>query len=195
MDLYAKYGDEQHPVYLEMASANYTRYSGFLLSIIDSAIASNQSWLSEQIIKAINFHAIVALNPEAGQYRPGYVEVGDYVPPPADQVASSMAALVDEVNQRWEEATAVELATYALWRINQIHPFVNGNGRTARAICYFIICVKFGMALPGNPTLPEMLRREPTRSEHIAKLKLADSSGNLSELAMLVDRLITQQLQ
>ncbi|MEX1365172.1 MAG: Fic family protein [Nannocystaceae bacterium] len=26
---------------------------------------------------------------------------------------------------------------YTLWRLNWIHPFVEGNGRTARAACYY----------------------------------------------------------
>lgn len=195
MDLYAKYRNEGHPVYQRMESANYTRYSGFLESVIESAIESQQGWLSEPLIKAINFQATVALYLEAGEYRARAVDVGDYIPPPPGQIASAMTALVNEVNRRWEQEDAIKLAVYALWRINQIHPFVNGNGRTARAICYFIICVKAGGTLPGNPTLPELLRREPTRSEYVNGLKWADSNGDLSKLATLIQRLITQQLQ
>ncbi len=36
------------------------------------------------------------------------------------------------------------LAAYALWRLNWIHPFIEGNGRTARAACYYLICMKYG---------------------------------------------------
>ena len=42
------------------------------------------------------------------------------------------------------------LAAYALWRLNWIHPFVEGNGRTARAACYYLICMKAGRLLPGK---------------------------------------------
>jgi hypothetical protein len=35
------------------------------------------------------------------------------------------------------QVVPTELAAYGLWRLNWIHPFVEGNGRTARAVCYF----------------------------------------------------------
>ena len=81
-----------------------------------------------------------------------------------------------------------------LWRITHIHPFVNGNGRTARAVCYFILCVKAGIWLPGNTILPEQLRREPIRTEYVAALREADS-GQGQSLVMLIHRLLTEQLQ
>ena len=43
-----------------------------------------------------------------------------------------MDAFVDEVNRRLETADVLTLAAYCLWRLNHIHPFINGNGRTAR---------------------------------------------------------------
>ena len=193
MDLFARYQTEQDPVYQQVEAANNLRYSGFLISMIESAIASDQRWLTEPLIKAINFHAIVALFPEAGRYRSVPVYVGDYTPPPADQVKSLMQDLVNTVNENWNDSPSIPLAAHALWRINQIHPFVNGNGRTARAICYFIICVKSGGVLPGSPTLPDRLRQPSTRTEYVRALQLADK-GDPSVLVSLIQDLITEQL-
>ena len=96
---------------------------------------------------------------------------------------------------RVEQATSpVELASHALWRINYIHPFVNGNGRTARAVCYFILCVKLGGQLPGRTTLPEILRREPTRTLYVQALRVADE-GNSEPLARLVRQVVSLQIQ
>jgi Fic family protein len=195
MDLYAWAKTEQDPVYQQVETANNLRYTGFLRSMIDSAISSSQSWLSEPFIKAINFHAIVALHPEAGQYRSVDVKVDDYTPPPFCLVPSLMEEFVENVNQNWDVHNTMTLAAYALWGVNAVHPFVNGNGRTARAACYFIVCVKAGGVLPGNPTLPEMLREEPIRSEYVKALKTADSGGVLNDLGDLINKLITQQLQ
>ncbi len=43
-----------------------------------------------------------------------------------------MDGLVGDINSHWEPEDPVSLATHALWRLNVIHPFVNGNGRTRK---------------------------------------------------------------
>ena len=163
MDLLELVGSEQDPIYRSMAASNMSRQYAFMFSVVEVAIALRRPLLSESIIKALNFHAIVGLHHEAGQYRSCEVAVGSYEPPAHFRVEPLMDDLVNELNWRWQAAEPFELAAYALWRINNIHPFVNGNGRTARAVCYFILCVKLGGLLPGSTILPEMLRQEPTR--------------------------------
>ena len=68
-----------------------------------------------------------------------------------------MADLVDYLETNWATAPELHLAAYAMWRINDIHPFINGNGHTARAVCYYILSMKHGGLFPGTPTLPEIL--------------------------------------
>ena len=193
MDLFAKYQTEHDPVYQLVENENNSRYASFLITMIKSAIDSGQNWLTEDLIKAFNFHAIVALHPEAGQYRQTQVEVGNHLPPHADEVPDLMKQMVAEVNQRWDVWPSTRLAAHALWQINYIHPFRNGNGRAARAACYFIICVKVGGLLPGSSTLPTILQHEPVRAEYVDALKTADK-GNLDPLISLIERVLTQQL-
>lgn len=104
---------------------------------------------------------------------------------------------IDEVNRSWDSADPVWLACFILWKLNHIHPFVNGNGRTARVTCYFALCLKAGAWLPGDVLLPELLRRD--RPEYVAALKHADASLptgqlDLSALHALVSRLLIEQL-
>lgn len=84
--------------------------------------------------------------------------VGDYTPPDHYRVNALMDDFVNLVNRRWSETEPVSLAAYVLWRLNYIHPFINGNGRTARAACYFVLCVKVKGWLGGDTILPERLR-------------------------------------
>ena len=194
MDLYELVGDEQHPVYQDMASANNDRHYGFMFSAVQAAVALGRPLLSQSLIKAINFHAIVGLHHEAGQYRSHAVIVGAYNPPSHFRVESLMDDLVNDLNWRWQAAGAVELAAYALWRINNIHPFVNGNGRTARAVCYFILCVKLGGLLPGSIIFPEKLRQEPMRSSlYVPCLRSADQ-GDIAPLTNLIRALFVEQV-
>ena len=187
-------GSEQHPVYQAVASANDDRHYGFMFSAVQAAVALGRPLLSQSLIKAINFHAIVGLHHEAGQYRSHEVSVGAYIPPPRFRVEPLMDDLVNELNWRWQSASAVELAAYALWRINSIHPFVNGNGRTARAVCYFILCVKLGGLLPGRAIFPEKLRQEPMRSNlYVPCLQSADQ-GDIVPLTDLIRALLVEQI-
>ncbi len=194
MNLYDAVGrDEQHPAYRKMATENYLRYYDFLDSIIEANLSVGQLQLSHSLIKAINFHAIVGLHPEAGEYRNVPVAVGPFIPPPPESVGELMVDYVDRLNEAWALRDAVSLAAIALWRLNYIHPFVNGNGRTARAVCYYILCVKSGGLLPGKETVPEMLRAEPVRSSYIKALQQADE-GNLAPIVQLLSELLTNQL-
>ena len=73
-----------------------------------------------------------------GDYRNGMVHVADsqgkvvYQPPPDTDVPQLMQSLFQELGRIWINGDALDAAAFALWRVNWIHPFKNGNGRTAR---------------------------------------------------------------
>ena len=191
---------EDHPAYQALEISNAERHYGFLQSIVSAALALGQLFLSQTVIKAINYHAIACLHTNAGEYRPCPVSVGEYNPPAHYRVNDLMDEFVNTVNRRWDMANPFDLAAYVLWRLNYIHPFINGNGRTARAACYFVRCLKAGGWLGGNTILPELLRRD--RLEYIAALREVDgrASGSginpaqLAPLHALILRLLNEQL-
>ena len=193
MDLFELEGSEQNPVYQQVATANSRRHYDFLRSMISAALDSKRPWLSQWLIKAINFHAIVGLHADAGKYRVHPVTVGCYKPPAHYRVEHMMDEFVHWVNWNQQSLDAFTLSANVLWGINNIHPFVNGNGRTARATAYYVLCVKVGGLAPGRTILPELLRREPVRTEYVKALKVADK-GNIEPLIELVRRLVTQQI-
>ena len=85
-----------------------------------------------------------------------------------------MDDFVNLVNRQWDSGDPVGLSAFVLWKLNHIHPFINGNGRTARAACYFVLCVKLGGWLEGDQILPELLREN--RPEYVEALKKVDAS-------------------
>jgi Fic family protein len=85
-----------------------------------------------------------------------------------------MEDFVNTVNRFWNEHTdPVVLAAYVLWRLNHIHPFINGNGRTARAAAYFALCVAAGRWLQGTTILPELIRRN--RADYVEQCQALDA--------------------
>ncbi|MGE0768966.1 MAG: Fic family protein [Hyphomicrobiaceae bacterium] len=181
-----------------MAIANGNRHYDFLRSVVLAAVASGKPFISHNIIKALNYHAIVCLHTNPGEYRPWLVQVGDdFKPVQHFRVPDLMDDFINTVNVSLSSQDAVGLSAYVLWRLNHIHPFNNGNGRTARAACYFILCVTSGGWLRGAPILPELLVQN--RDEYVAALKAADASlpsggVDLADLHALLVRLLQQQM-
>jgi fido (protein-threonine AMPylation protein) len=198
MILFELTGSEDHPLYQELEVSNGNRQYGFLRSIIHAALQADKIFLSSHVIKALNFQAITCLHTNAGEFRPCEVKVSAHIPPAFYQVQAFMDDFVNEVNSRWRTVDdSVALAAFVLWRLNYIHPFINGNGRTARAVCYFVLCLSAGGWLPGKTILPELIRRE--RDEYVKALQAADESLkqgklDLSVLHALLERLMREQL-
>jgi hypothetical protein len=190
--------NEQHPAYQELEISNGNRQYHFLNSIMVASLQVQRPFLSQYIIKALNFHAITCLHSNAGEYRPCPVHVGDYQPPEHYRVQGLMDDFVNQVNRHWDSIDPVLLTCFVLWRLNYIHPFINGNGRTARAAAYFVLCLKMGGPLPGTVILPELLRKY--RDEYVVCLKhadqvrLADGNPDLGPLHQLVSRCLDEQL-
>lgn len=96
----------------------------------------------------------------------------EHVPPEPAFVSSHVQEMLAYVNDR--KRPALERAAYALWRLNWIHPFRGGNGRTSRCIAYLILCIDLGAMLPGLPTLPTLIYDK--REEYVMALRAADAS-------------------
>lgn len=189
--------NEAHPLYRKFEAENGARHYDFLRSFVEASLTTGKPFLSGHLIKALNFHAITCLHVSPGEYRPCQVKVGSYTPPEHYLVHAYMEEMVNEANRAWESTDPLVLAAWVLWRLNFIHPFINGNGRTARAAAYFVICVQAQGWLPGNPILPELLRQN--RDEYVTILGATDASYlagalDLSMLRGLLERLLGQQL-
>lgn len=191
-------GDEQNLAYQDLSIDNLERQYDFLRSLITAAVSLQRPMISTAIIKTLNMHAIACLHVSAGEYRPCEVDVGGYKPPDYYRIPELMNEFVNEVNYNWQNTDAIALATYVLWRVNHLHPFINGNGRTARALCYYVICVKSGGLLKGSPLLPELIRHN--RNEYVDLLQEVDRRFQINDPDFIVDlhafitRLVIQQL-
>lgn len=197
MILFELTNSEDNPVYQSLEISNINRQYDFLRSIVAASLDMERPFLSSHIIKALNFQAITCLHTNSGEYRPCQVYVGKHEPPAHYRVEALMDDFINYVNRIWEKTDSVALASYVLWRLNHIHPFINGNGRTARAACYFVLCVGAGGWLPGKTILPELISRD--RDEYVTALEHADktaSTGNLDigPLHALLSRLLEEQI-
>ena len=106
--------------------------------------------------------------------------------------------MCDYVNDHWEDRTALHLAAYMMWRLNWIHPFVDGNGRTSRAVSYLVLCVRLGYPLPGTNTIPDQIaaNKKPyyTALEEADKAFEANGQPDVSALEKLLEAHLAAQL-
>ena len=94
-----------------------------------------------------------------GRFSEEPINVGSHIPQ-FEKVPELMDRFISFVHENWYIYTATELAAYALWRMNWIHPFIEGNGRTARAVAYYLFCVRDGALLGGSKIMPERIKED-----------------------------------
>jgi Fic family protein len=143
--------------------------------------------------------ALEGITAYAGNFRPSEIEIhgSKHKPVPAHLVPTHVEELCDYVNENWERQSPIHLAAYVLWRLNWIHPFTDGNGRTARAASYLVLCVRLGYLLPGTNTIPEQIATN--KAPYYEALEAADEYWkqdklDLSMLEQLLSGLLANQL-
>lgn len=98
--------------------------------------------ITEQIIEKLHwlFYQKVDAS-QAGRYRSiqVYISGTDYVPPAPEDIAHLMKHLADQIYSSKSTLHPIELAAMAHKRLVDIHPFIDGNGRTARLLMNLIL--------------------------------------------------------
>ncbi len=180
----------------ENAIAQFDR----VLDMVDEVARGSRPFrLRTSMILDLHRLALDGLSGYAGNFRPADIEIGEskHVPPPAHLVPSLIEEMCDYVNDNAERSEALHLCAYVMWKLNWIHPFTDGNGRTSRALAYYVLCGKLGYLLPGNETVPEQIAAN--RMPYYQALEEADAQFNngkidLSQLEELLDKCLATQL-
>lgn len=180
----------------ENALAQFDR----VLDLIDVVARESRPFrLRTSMILDLHRLALDGLSNYAGNFRPADVAIGQskHVPPAAHLVPGLIEEMCDYVMDNFATAKALHLCAYVMWRLNWIHPFTDGNGRTSRALAYFVLCARIGYRLPGQETLPEQIARD--KPPYYLALELADQHWksehlDLTELEQLLDECLAAQL-
>lgn len=153
--------------------------------------------LTPLIVRGLQQSAIEGIYPCAGQYRHCeiLIDKSGHTPPPFVSVGPLVQDMCDYANSHADNA--IHCAAYLMWKVNWIHPFCGGNGRTSRAVSYLALCVCHGLILPGKTTVPEQI--ESDKAPYYAALESADESFrhgelNVSMMEQLIERLLIKQL-
>jgi len=136
--------------------------------------------ITESIIKNLHrlFYQKVDAD-QAGNYRTiqVYISGTEYIPPAPEDVPQLMKHLADQIHYSQSALHPVELAAAAHKRLADIHPFIDGNGRTARLLMNLIL-VNNGY---GVVSIPPILR-----NDYINALSASRRMNNLEPFAKLI---------
>lgn len=172
-----------------------------VLEMIQSHISPNKKpfILKSSVILRLQEAALRGIHPLAGTFRNTAVSItgSRHAPPEPLTVADEITDLCSYVNENWDKRDALHLAAYLLWKLNWIHPFADGNGRTARATSYLVMSIKLDSVLRGTPTIPEQIAND--KGPYYDALEAADvewAKGvvGVEKLEQMLEAMLQRQL-
>lgn len=184
----------------EAEALNGLRQFDYGIGAIQQAIDRKTFRLRPSLILNVQREALNGISAYAGNFRPAGVRIegSKHLPPDAHLVPELVEDLCDYVNAQWSTATPLHLAAYVMWRLNWIHPFSDGNGRTSRMMSYIVLCARLESVLPGHPTIPEQIvsNRDPYFDAlDAADLAWRDGRIDVSAMENLLGGMLAVQLK
>lgn len=185
--------------YLLLSQNNLERQFSLIADIVQASLET-RPFIDLQTVRALNAAAMTCLSEQPGRFR--YQEVSitgsDHTPPQPQDVKYLALEMMDQIKTEWDSENTYMLAAYALWRLVWIHPFEDGNGRTARALSYLIICIRESALLSGTKSYAELIKEN--RQIYIDNIRHADrtfSTGqvDLIPLAEFLAEIVAKQLR
>lgn len=191
--------EKDDPVFFaRIQEQNLLRQYDLLTNSIEIGLKQGIEAFDKYVLWQLNAHAVANISQFSGRFREQPIYVAKHIPPHFKDVPHQTDLFLSVVHENWEIMNdPTTLAAYVLWRLNWIHPFVEGNGRTARAACYYILCMRQGRLLPGSKIVPERIRED--RAPYYQALGTADKQWakghfDVSELADYLQKKLRDQL-
>jgi Fic family protein len=149
---------------------------------------TKKATISEHLLKSL--HQIITKTTEkewAGKYRDSNVIIGgaDHRPPEAITIPEHMKNLMSWLKENYKALHIVECAALFHHKLVHIHPFFDGNGRTAR-LAMNVLLMESGF--------PLVIILKNDRKKYYRVLAAADS-GNLKPLVSFIAQAVERSLE
>jgi Fic family protein len=180
--------------------ANGLRQFDLAVDIIKTFLEPDRPFaLRPSLIQSLQKIAVQGIEPHPGEWRTGSVKItrSPHTPPDAHLVGFLVQEMCDYVNNNWHEKTAFHLCAYVMWRLNWIHPFSDGNGRTSRIVSYIVLNVALHTLLPGSNTIPQQIQED--RTAYFKALESGDEAAragaiDVSDMEKAIRGMLATQL-
>lgn len=157
------------------------------LDFLYELVSGKRCTISEHLVRQL--HQLVVQETEkewAGRYRNGAVIIGGakHIPPDALDVPRQMAGMMQWLKKNERKMHTIELSAILHHKLAAIHPFFDGNGRTARLVMNVLLMRK------GFP-LAIILKND--RKKYYDVLQKADD-GDLAPLTLFIVQAVERTL-
>lgn len=147
-------------------------------------LVSKKVKLIERDLKQIHYLVFKSSGKEdAGRYRRLSIEISgsQHKPPKPYLIDEKMGNLFKWLRTNENKIHPIELAAVFHHRLTSIHPFINGNGRTARLVMNFLLMQH------GYP--PIIVKADgPSETEYYQTLESGDITGDLTPFVEFINR-------
>ena len=154
-------------------------------------LADQKTAVTESLIKDIHAIVLRGIDREnAGKYRsvPVAISGSRHVPPQPWQVSKLMEDLVIWVQEESSKLHPVIFAAEVHERIATIHPFIDGNGRTARLLMNLIL-IQNGYSIANIPGDAE------SRLAYYTALEKCNIEADKTEFNLLIASYVKENLE
>lgn len=157
-------------------------------SFLKAIVQSNEP-LTERTIKDIHAIILRGIDQEnAGVYRTPKVLIGgeDHIPPDPLQVPDQMEDMISWYDEEGQNLSTTERAAILHSEFVKIHPFINGNGRTARLL--------LNLELMSSDYVPIVIKSNQ-RADYYQALDRAHTTGDNTEFIIFVGNILKNTLE
>lgn len=147
-------------------------------------LISDKKPMSQWNIRSIHSLILKEIDKQnAGKYRTENVVISgaEHIPPKSYEINVLMQELMEEYDSHWEDYHPVLRAALLHGEFVKIHPFIDGNGRTARLLLNF--------ELMKNGYTPIIIKNED-RAKYYDALDIAHTAMNYEPFIKLVSKLV-----
>lgn len=180
-------------------AANALRQFDWGMEEVERWIAEGCPNLKVSTLLDLHRKAMEGIDQYAGNFRPASVAIkgSGHQPISGDDVPRYVEEMLEYISENWRSKTAIHLSAYVMWRLNWIHPFADGNGRTSRMLSYMVLCGRLGQSLPGIRTIPEQISE--SKGPYYSALEAADAAYkrggvNVEAMENLLEGYLANQL-
>jgi len=154
-------------------------------------LVNAKSELTEDVILQLHRLIMTNITEDAGHYRTMGVRItgATFMPPPSSEVKPKIDELLKWLRENPDELTPIELAAVFHHRFVQIHPFSQGNGRTARLLMNALL-MKDGY--PFIAIVPKLDR--PKYLKTLMEADLGNTSSFVNFIARCAERALDMYL-
>ena len=156
------------------------------IKFIESLVAAEKEIDEDAVLE---LHRLILWNIDeiAGKYRNTSVIIGgaSFIPPPSSEIKPKMMELLEWIIKNPDEYSPIQIAAIFHHRFVCIHPFIEGNGRTARLLMNAILMKN------GYPFITNIEKQD--RSKYLNALVKADS-GKTSQFMTFIYQCVERSL-